>query len=52
MPQFTFIARTEDGKRKEGSIDARNINRASEKLKNQNLIVIKLTDRDESFDFM
>ena len=52
MPQFTFIARTEDGKRKEGSIDARNINRASEKLKNQNLIVIKLTERDESFDFM
>ena len=52
MPQFTFIARTEDGKRKEGSIDAKNINRASEKLKNQNLIVIKLTERDESFDFM
>ena len=52
MPQFTFIARTEDWKRKECSIDARNINRASEKLKNQNLIVIKLTERDESFDFM
>tara|TARA_B100002052_G_scaffold107533_1_gene99061 strand:+ start:301 stop:1560 length:1260 start_codon:yes stop_codon:yes gene_type:complete len=52
MPQFDFIARTQDGKRKEGSIDASNINRASEKLTNQDLIVIKLTERDSSFDFM
>ena len=52
MPQFTFIARTKDGKRKEGSIEASNINRASEKLKNRNLTVIKLTERDTSFDFM
>ena len=32
MGQFTFIARTQDGKRKEGSIEASNINKASEKL--------------------
>ena len=52
MPQFSFIARTQDGKRKEGSIEASNINRASEKLVSQDLIVVKLTERDSSFDFM
>ena len=52
MPQFSFIARTQDGKRKEGAIEASNINKASEKLINQNLIVVKLTERDSSFDFM
>ena len=52
MGQFTFIARTQDGKRKEGSIEAANINKASEKLTSQDLIVVKLTERDSSFDFM
>ena len=52
MPQFDFIVRTQEGKRKEGSIDASNINRASEKLIAQDLTVIKLTERDSSFDFM
>tara|TARA_Y100001970_G_scaffold68879_1_gene87879 strand:- start:5826 stop:7088 length:1263 start_codon:yes stop_codon:yes gene_type:complete len=52
MPQFSFIARTQDGKRKEGVIEASNMNRASEKLVSQDLIVVKLTERDSSFDFM
>ncbi|MAV64173.1 MAG: pilus assembly protein PilC [Candidatus Marinimicrobia bacterium] len=52
MAEFSFIARTEDGKRKEGVIEASNINRATEKLNNKNLIVIKLTARDTSFDFL
>ena len=52
MPQFSFIARTQDGKRKEGAIEASNMNRASEKLVSQDLIVVKLTERDSSFDFM
>ncbi len=52
MAQFTFIARTQDGKRKEGSIEAANINKASEKLASQNLTVVKLIERDSSFDFM
>ena len=47
MPDFSFIARTEDGKRKEGS----NINEASNNLSAQNLTVVKLTERDTSFDF-
>ena len=52
MPEFSFIARTEDGKRKEGVIEASNINRATEKLNNKNLIVIKLIARDTSYDFL
>ena len=52
MPQFSFIARTPEGKRKEGVIEASNINKASEKLSNQDLTVVKLTERDTSFDFM
>ena len=51
MPEFSFIARTEDGKRKEGSINASNINEASNNLSKQNLTVVKLTERDASFDF-
>ena len=51
MPDFSFIARTEEGKRKEGVISASNINIASENLAKQNLAVIKLTERDTSFDF-
>ena len=51
MPDFSFIARTEDGKRKEGSITASNINEASNNLSAQNLTVVKLTERDTSFDF-
>ena len=51
MPEFSFIARTEDGKRKEGSIKASNINEASSNLSNQNLTVVKLIERDTSFDF-
>lgn len=51
MPDFSFIARTEDGKRKEGVISASNINVASDNLAKQNLAVIKLTERDTSFDF-
>ena len=52
MSQFDYIVRTQEGKRKEGSIDAKNINRASEKLSSQGLIVIKISEKDSSFDFM
>ena len=38
MPEFSFIARTEDGKRKEGSINASNINEASNKINRKRLI--------------
>ena len=52
MPEFSYIARTEDGVRKEDIISAPNINEASNILTSQNLSVIKITERDVSFDFM
>ena len=52
MPQFNYIIRTKDGTRQEGTIDADNINIASEQLRNEGMIVIKINERDTSFDFL
>ena len=52
MPQFNYIARTKDGIREEGAIDADNINLASKKLFSKDLTVIKIDERDTSFDFL
>ena len=52
MPQFLYIARSPDGKRKQGSIDAENLTSAMELLSNQNLSVIKLDEKDVTFDFL
>ena len=52
MPQFNYIARTQNGARREGTIEATNINEASEKLRNDQLIIIKINERDSSFDFI
>ena len=52
MPQFTYIVRTQDGVRKEGSINSDNINQASEELRSDGLIVVKITERDTTFDFL
>ena len=52
MAQFNYIVRTQEGTRQEGSIDADNINDASEKLRSDGLIVVKITERDTSFDFL
>lgn len=52
MPEFSYIARTTEGVRKEDSISASNINEASSVLTAQNLSVIKITERDASFDFI
>ena len=51
MADFNYIVRTESGTRKTGSITANNYNEAIEKLQSDNLVVIKLTERDTSFDF-
>ena len=51
MSDFNYIVRTESGSRKTGSISANNYNEAIEKLQSDNLVVIKLTERDTSFDF-
>ena len=52
MAQFNYIVRTKDGVRKEGTIDAENINIASRQLQNDDLRVIKIDERDTSFDFL
>jgi len=52
MAQFNYIVRTKDGSRKEGTVDAENINAASEQLRKEDLIVIKINERDTSFDFL
>ena len=52
MSEFAYIAHTLDGIRKEGVIDALNINEASDKLRDDDLVVVKLSERDTSFDFI
>jgi len=52
MAQFNYIVRTQNGTRQEGNIDANNINDASEKLRSDGLTVIKISERDTSFDFL
>ena len=50
MSQFNYIVRTKDGVRQEGTIDAENINIASEKLRTEGMIVVKIDERDSSFE--
>ena len=52
MPDFFYIARTQDGIKKEDTISAANIKEASVILSSQKLSIIKITERDTSFDFM
>tara|TARA_B100000945_G_C20418894_1_gene616644 strand:- start:1442 stop:2683 length:1242 start_codon:yes stop_codon:yes gene_type:complete len=52
MAEFSYIIRTSDGIRKEGTLDSENINTASEILRQDESVIIKLTERDTSFDFM
>lgn len=52
MPEFSYIARTQDGVRKEDIISASNIKEASDLLVADNLSVVKINERDTSFDFM
>ena len=52
MPDFSYIARTQDGVRKEDVISASNIKEASDILTADNLSIVKINERDTSFDFM
>tara|TARA_Y100000766_G_scaffold130893_1_gene112443 strand:- start:3377 stop:4612 length:1236 start_codon:yes stop_codon:yes gene_type:complete len=52
MPEFSYIARTQDGVRKEDVISATNIKEASDLLVADNLSIVKINERDTSFDFM
>ena len=52
MPEFNYIARNQDGVRIEDSISANNLKEASDKLMSESLSIIKISERDTSFDFM
>ena len=52
MPQFSYIARNAEGKRNLGNIDADNLTSAMELLASKNLSVIKLDEKDTTFDFI
>tara|TARA_B100000676_G_scaffold75775_1_gene75336 strand:- start:26158 stop:27393 length:1236 start_codon:yes stop_codon:yes gene_type:complete len=52
MPEFSYIARTPDGVRKEDVVTASNIQEASNVLAAEDLSIIKISERDTSFDFM
>ena len=52
MAEFSYIIRTDKGSRETGNISAENYNEALEKLQKDGTAVIKLTERDSSFDFI
>ncbi len=52
MAEFTYIARNSDGQRIENTVNAASLKDASELLVADNLSIIKISERDTSFDFM
>jgi type IV pilus assembly protein PilC len=52
LPEYSYIARSQEGKRTEGNLTADNLTAAMEILNKKNLSVIKLDERDEVFDFL
>ena len=52
MAEFSYIVRDEKGYRKTGNLSSENYNAAVEKLQNDGLTIVKLTERDASFDFI
>ena len=52
MAEFSYIVRDEKGSRQTGNISSDNYNSAVEKLQSDGLTIIKLTERDASFDFV
>ena len=52
MPLFEYIVRTEEGKRLEGTIEAKTLNNANEKLLNKKYTIVKLSEKEIVFDFL
>ena len=52
MPAFEYIVRTEEGKRIEGSIEAKTLNKANEKLAEKKYTIVKLSEKEVVFDFL
>ena len=52
MPAYEYIVRTQEGKRLEGKIDAKNLNAANKKLAEKKYTIVKLTENEVAFDFL
>ena len=52
MPLFEYIVRTEEGKRVEGTIEAKTLNNANEKLLSKKYTIVKLSEKEVVFDFL
>ncbi|NOZ09007.1 MAG: type II secretion system F family protein [FCB group bacterium] len=52
MPTFTYLIRTPDGIRQEGEIEAANIVDATDILRKNDQIVVKISEKDTSIDFL
>ena len=52
MPLFEYIVRTEEGKRLEGTIEAKTLNNANEKLLSKKYTIVKLSEKEVVFDFL
>ena len=52
MPLFEYIVRTEEGKRLEGSIEARTLNEANNNLLKKKYTIVKLSEKEVVFDFL
>ena len=52
MPLFEYIVRTKEGKRLEGTIEAKTLNNANEKLLNKKYTIVKLSEKEIVFDFL
>ncbi len=52
MATFSYLIRTPEGIRKEGELEAANLSEAQEQLRQDDNIVVRIHEKDTSFDFM
>tara|TARA_B100001540_G_scaffold99965_1_gene89979 strand:- start:1654 stop:2898 length:1245 start_codon:yes stop_codon:yes gene_type:complete len=52
MPLFEYIVRNEEGKRLEGTIEAKTLNEANENLLKKKYTIVKLSEKEVVFDFL
>ena len=50
MPLFEYIVRTEEGKRLEGSIEAKTLNEANNNLLKKKYTIVKLSEKEVVFN--
>ena len=52
MPLFEYIVRSEEGKRLEGTIEAKTLNEANQNLLKKKYTIVKLSEKEVVFDFL